>query len=250
MSKSKNSKSVNEKHIKFDFPDFSGSSFIPYSKANTQSEIDNALDKVISSHFAHIDSDNTDVQDANEQEEIEQEELRIDIESIKNEAYANGYSDAEEQLQKTINEYKVDYDIANSLNEKIKSINVVDTIDMELLSVFSQSLKSIADNMYLKLPVNFDKIVTGLMLDFIKQHYENGGIKILVHTTKVEYCKNILAAEKLPEDRAGALNIVGSDDIELNGCVVELKETKLVYSPEQIQENINKIISELNIEGS
>lgn len=247
MSKNKNLKSV--VYPRFEFQEFEIiEAHIPH-KSDTNQELNNVVDQVIHDHFVHLQNEENEKSSSLSIDGQAIQPPAIDIDSIKSEAYDNGYKKAHEELQKVIDEYKVNYDIAVTLNEKIKSIKTIDNLDVQLLNSFAATLKAIADLMHVNMPVDFEKIVTGSMLNFIKQHYETGNVKITVHDTKVDYCTKILQKNSMKEYQ-DALVIVGNNELELNGCVVELKNTQFVYSPEHIKEQVNKIISELNIAGN
>lgn len=179
-----------------------------------------------------------------EAEESEEESALSDekITEIRSQSYKLGYDEAKEDLAPEIEELKKDFAFKELVHAKISMLNPKIDIDSKVVNIIGQTIKLIADKLYVDLSTNFNKVFAENIEPFILKHVSAGEIVVRVHPSREELCANILHDSKLEENN---IKVMLDQDLGQDDCVVECEETKIEYNKDKIKSDIDELVSQL-----
>jgi hypothetical protein len=167
------------------------------------------------------------------------------IEQIKKEAYDSGYEDCKLYMEKIISEYKINNNIVETLDNKIKEINILEDRTQEMFSFCVEMLKLIASKLYVSASTDFEKVLVEIMFKYVKKNFKGNKIEIVVHPNKVGYSNNVLQLQDLPEKIKNHVSISGEDDLGIDDCYIKYEDTVLKYDRLSIEQEIDEVLSRL-----
>ncbi len=167
------------------------------------------------------------------------------IEQIKKEAYDSGYEDCKLYMEKIISEYKINHNIVETLDSKIKEINIVEDRTQELFSFCVEVLKLIASKLYVSASTDFEKVLVEIIFKYVKKNFKGNKIEIVVHPNKVSYSNNVLQVQDLPEKIKNHISITGEGDLGMDDCYIKYEDTVLKYDRFSIEKEIDEVLSRL-----
>lgn len=239
------------KYQKFVFKDFPKDSVVHTPADSTESDMkDQLIAGAVVQHLETIvDSTNTqnDIETIQEIPESEKEP-EVDLTEIRAESYKLGYEEAKKESDILIEQLKSDLNFSTLLHQKLDSIAPTKNIDQELLTFSVECIKSIANKLFVSLPVEFNQILLKEMLSITHKFYKEGQITVRVHTNRLEYSQDLLKSDE--RMKHANVNILVDENLGINDCVVEWSETRLEYNQELIKNEIDRIFDQLEQHNS
>lgn len=169
----------------------------------------------------------------------------LDLEEQRQEAYSRGLDDAKARYQPIIDGLQSDRDFAQLLEQKLTEIISFSTIDEEVAKLAAQIITSIAQKIYLIVPIDFEKILRLELLPRLRNFYKDGEIKLNINPDRYSFCTSILQSEYLPIRIKENLQIIQDEKINVNDCKLEWSNTCLEYNQEQLSVEIKTILKQL-----
>ncbi len=248
------------KYEKFQYDDLPKSAVINPGFCQDESEVDKLILDVVSEHLTkiidedpitqdeipEIHEDNESIDKILDNDNIRQEISEpVDLESIRQSAYDDGYKDAKEHYEQQVQSLNADNSFVNLVIEKLNAIVPGVELDKQLTKVSAEVLADIAKKLHLILPVNFDEIIRNGLFEKLKNFYKEGDITLTVHPDRYEFCTEVLQSEQIPFRFKDSLHIIKDETFSKDDCRIEWQDTRLEYNQEQVSAEIDKIINQL-----
>lgn len=238
------------KYQKFVFKDFPKESVVHTPANSTESDIkDQIIAGAVVQHLETIiESSNPSNTQEDSSENVEhtpeqEKEPEVDLTEIRAESYKLGYEEAKKEDEVLIEQLKSDLNFSTLLQQKLDSIAPTKNIDQELLTFSVECIKSIANKLFLALPVEFNQVLLKEMLSITHKFYKEGQITVRVHTNRLEYSQDLLKSDSRIKQES--VNILVDENLGINDCVVEWNETRLEYNQEMIKSEVDRIFDQL-----
>lgn len=171
----------------------------------------------------------------------------IDVASIKEESYQQGYQAAKAELEHALNEKSSDEALYNALQEKLAAIEPKDDIQNEAFDLSSGLIAILAKKLHLAVPADFEAIILGEMLPVLNKYYKKGKVIAKLHPDRVDYCNNLFRIGELPKELADNIEIVPDESVPKNDCSIEWQDAALEYSQEDLLTEAETIIDHLKV---
>ncbi len=152
------------KHEKFELEDLPKSAVVNSTFYNEESEVDKLINEVVTEHLIKIVEDNSTNNDLESKKSIDESsesinmhpesgKESIDIDFVKQEAFAKGYDEAKLNYEKQLEELTSENKFADLFKEKLQSIVPAVEIDSQIAKVSAEAIAGIAKKLHLILPV-------------------------------------------------------------------------------------------------
>ncbi len=240
------------KHEKFELEDLPKSAVVNSSFYNEESEVDKLINEVVTEHLSKIVEDdsteskkNIDQSSENSNMHTASEEESIDVESAKQEAFAQGYEEAKLYYEKQLEELAADNNLSDLLKEKLQSVAPVVEIDSQIAKVSAEAIAGIAKKLHLILPADFQEIIRHGLFEKLKNFYKEGVITLTIHPDRYDFCREVLQSDEIPSRFKDHFQIVQDGKLNKDDCSLEWLDTRLEYNQEQLSAEIDKIIEQL-----
>ena len=250
------------KHEKFELEDLPKSAVVNSSNYEEATEADELINEAVSDHLNKIaeeesendedDSGETitpsvDAEDAGGINDAVSDPIEnvVDIEQIKQDAYNAAMEEAKAKYEPMLEESDAKNNFSELLESKLSSIVPKAAIDSQIAKVSAEAISGIAKKLYLILPANFEEIIVDGLTKKIQNFYKEGEITLTVHPDRHDFCIEILQSDKISSKLKDSFQVVKDDNLGKDDCKIEWNDTKLEYSPEQLTEEIDKIIERL-----
>ncbi|WP_316354667.1 FliH/SctL family protein [Candidatus Trichorickettsia mobilis] len=232
------------KYSKFVFRELPKTAVVNVSDSAVDSNQEELINNVVTQHLHTIINTEDGVIDSFADQE-QHDTFSIDTEQIKLEGYNKGFEEAKIQYESIIDDLKTDNNFLELIQQQLLTIVPSASIDTQIATISVHILNEIAKKLHVILPVNFEQIVHTELLSSIKKFYKEGQIKLTIHSTRQEYCANVLRLDNLPDKLKENIQIVADDTMGINDCKVEWSNTCLEYNQAQLDEEITKILAQL-----
>lgn len=172
-----------------------------------------------------------------------------DIEAIKQQEYQRGFADAKAQLEaeseQRVAEQSEQDQFLQKLLEKLNEIVPEPDFEEKVAKLAAEAISGIAKKLHLVLPVDFEEIISRGLIDKLKKFYKEGDVIITIHPERYELCSQILQLDSIPARFKDNIKILQDENLLLDDCILDWKNTRLEYSKEQLSEEIDLIIERL-----
>ncbi len=243
------------KHEKFELEDLPKSAVVNSTHYDQDTEADEIINEAVSDHLSKVAEESEDdsgetiapSEDAGGISDTVSEptENIVDIEQIKQEAYNSAMEEAKAKYEPMLEESNAKNKFSELLESKLSSIVPKEAIDSQIAKVSAEAISGIAKKLHLILPVNFEEIVVNGLTKKLQNFYKEGKITLTVHPDRHDFCIEILQSDKISSKLKDNFQVVKDDNLGPDDCKIEWNDTKLEYSPEQLTEEIDKIIERL-----
>ena len=179
----------------------------------------------------------------------------IDLESIKQGCYNNGYNDgyqeginfqkkSSEKEFEVLSKKKVDtQNFIKLLENNIEKLNYNNNKDREEIQEYLLNVTNIlVKKLCLTVPVNLQELLNSYLLSTIKNAYNGSIITINVNKVMFNLCKDILDKSNLPLEIKNKIKIEAKDNIKPNDCNITMNSTIMVYNQELLVNQINQLL--------
>jgi hypothetical protein len=244
------------KHEKFELEDLPKSAVVNSNLHNKESEAERLINEVVTEHLSKIIDDDSiinpeskkNIDESSETINIQSdlpEANVIDIESIKQESFAQGYEEAKLHYENQLEELTGNNKLFDLFKEKLQSIVPVVEIDSQIAKVSAEAIAGIAKKLHLILPADFQEIIRHGLFEKLKNFYKEGTITLTVHPDRYDFCKEVLQSDEIPSKFKDNFEIVQDGKLNKDDCSLEWLNTRLEYNQEQLSAEIDKIIEQL-----
>ena len=169
----------------------------------------------------------------------------VDIELIKKTSYEEGYMKAKETLQPLIDKSMKDLEFSTELINKLKSVDFDNKAAQHLFEMTSKILRYISEKLFIKLPSDFNKVLTTQLMELVKNNYQSGIVEITVHKSKLDICRDIIKLDNWPKHLTSSIVVIESETIHENASIVKWQDTMLNYNPKVVFNQIDKLLNNL-----
>lgn len=169
----------------------------------------------------------------------------VDIELIKKTSYEEGYMEAKEKLEPLIDKSMKDLEFSTELINKLKSVDFDDKAAKHLFEMTAKILHYISEKLFMKLPSDFNKVLTTQLTELVKSNYKAGIVEITVHPSKLDICRDIIKLDNWPQHLTNSIVIIESDKSHKDASIVKWEDTILTYNPKVVFSQIEKILNNL-----
>ena len=97
----------------------------------------------------------------------------------------------------------------------------------------------------MKLPSDFNKVLTTQLTEIVKSNYQSGIVEITVHPTKLDICRDIIKLDHWPKHLTSSIVIIESEKIHQDASTVKWQDTMLTYNPKVVFNQIEKLLNNL-----
>ena len=203
---------------------------------------DNLITDVVVQHLENIVTDHVQ-DDGTSNKHVEE----VDITQVRTESYDLGYKEATMALEPLMEQLKAEFHLADTLKQKLEEISPKRDVDKETMNLMIETIKDIADKLYLKLPMDFGRMLSSEMFGVVKKFYKDGKITLRVHKDRMEYCNNVVSS--IGSLQRNNIDVVIDEDLGNNDCIIEWDETRVEYSHEQLKSEVDRIVNMLDNKG-
>lgn len=231
-------------HNKFELEELSKSAVVNSTISRPDGEVDKIIHEVVTEHLSNIVKNNDSSVENNDNISNNIEE-KIDVEAIKRESYELGVKDTQVKYEEQLHKLLQDNNFSNLLQEKLNTIIPTQEIDSQIAKISAEAISGIAKKLHLILPVNFEEIIEKGLLEKLKSFYKEGQITLTIHSSREEFCKDILKTDKISDKIRDSFQIAIDDKMNKDDCKIEWMDTRLEYNQEQLSGEIDKIIEQL-----
>ncbi|MFK7973448.1 MAG: FliH/SctL family protein [Rickettsiaceae bacterium] len=214
------------------------------------SDVNNIINEVITEHINTI-VENADHQANNESSQAitmmtkNKSDNDIDLETIKAEAFANGFEQARVEYESKIDALSKDRNFVELVEQKLSDIISNNQLDIQVAQVSADAIASIAKKLHLILPADFEMIVKNGLLTKLKKFYKEGDITLTVHPDRYNLAQDLFQSDIMPNQFKGNFHIVQDDTLRSDDCRMEWQDRRLEYNQEQLSVEIDKILQQL-----
>ena len=244
------------KHEKFELEDLPKSAVVNSTFYNEESEVDKLINEVVTEHLIKIVEDTSTNNDLESKKSIDEssesinmrpeiEKESIDIDFVKQEAFAKGYDEAKLNYEKQLEELTSENKFAGLFKEKLQSIVPAVEIDSQIAKVSAEAIAGIAKKLHLILPADFQEIIRHGLFEKLKNFYKEGVITLTIHPDRYAFCTEVLQSDEIPSRFKDNFQIIQDDKLNKDDCSLEWLDTRLEYNQEQLSAEIDKIIEQL-----
>ncbi|RTK93234.1 MAG: hypothetical protein EKK61_01505 [Rickettsiales bacterium] len=231
-------------HSKFELEELSKSAVVNSTISSPDVEVDKIIHEVVTEHLSNIVKNN-DVSVENNDNINNNFEEKIDIEAVKQESYERGVQETKVKYEEELKKVLQDNDFSNLLQEKLNIIIPSQEIDSQIAKISAEAISGIAKKLHLILSVNFEEIIEKGLFEKLKSFYKEGQITLTIHSSREEFCKDILKTDKISDKIKDNFQIAVDDKMNKDDCKIEWMDTRLEYNQEQLSGEIDKIIEQL-----
>ncbi|MFK8039729.1 MAG: FliH/SctL family protein [Rickettsiaceae bacterium] len=248
-----------QKYKQFVFKEFSKDAVVKSVLGSIDTAQNSAINDIVFDHFSKIintdDHDKSNVSLVNDDNDVKSDNNSapvpafVDLENVKNDAYNDGYKDAEEEYKKQIDtletELKSNKHFVDNIQEHLLSLDIKDGFDKYVDDFSANLLVQIAKQLHLVLPFNFESLLKQDFLELLRKYYKQSMVKIFVNPSKMDLCSKILESANLPETMRDKYQILDDSDLSQNDCRIEYADTRLEYNQDELSSEVNKILDQL-----
>ena len=180
-----------------------------------------------------------------EDQQFDTEPESVDIELIKKTSYEEGYMQAKEKLEPLIEKSMEDLEFSTELINQLKSVDFDDKAARHLFEMTAQILHYISEKLFMKLPSDFNKVLTTQLMEIVKSNYKSGIVEITVHPNKLDICRDIIKLDNWPQHLTSSIVIIESAQIHQDSSTVKWQDTMLTYNPKLVFDQIEKLLNNL-----
>ena len=181
----------------------------------------------------------------NEDHKLEEATISVEIELIKKTSYEEGYMQAKEELAPIIDKSMKDLEFSTELINKLKSVDVDDQAAQHLFEMTAKILHYISEKLFMKLPSDFNKVLTIQLIELVKSNYRAGIVEITIHPTKLDICRNIIKLDNWPKHLTKSIVLIEREKIHQDSSTVQWQDTILTYNPTVVFNQIEKLLNNL-----
>ncbi len=230
------------KHTKFIYPDLAINTDILNKEDNEIEKKNRFINFIVVKHFGEIIGYGNNINTLG----MLLKNVHIDYESEKQDSYQQGYNDAKEQFQKTLEERQKNINFEFLLQNKIENIESnVNIIKKDIITLGINFITQLVKKLCLVLKVDFEQILLTYMMTIIEKFYKNGKVVILVHEDRIEYCEKLLMNHHIPKEIKENIQVLVDNTLDKEDCKVKWHNTELCYTKNDIVLNVENMMNQL-----
>lgn len=166
-----------------------------------------------------------------------------DVETARNEGYAEGYRLANDENQQKINALQDKYDLHEKLHNQLLAMSEDKTILVQKIDVIKDIVEAITNSLILSLPTSFAELFEKKLLPYISKYLTGDKITIKLHPSKIAECEKILKLSKLSKALKDKIEIIAEDNYADCDCVVMCDNTMFSYNRDELVQEVTNITS-------
>lgn len=236
---------------KFEYQEFSTESIVETLKRTHYQ--DQTIQKAVVAHLSDVISKN-EISPEKEHQKPKLDEFHnqgiysdSEIKKLLDDAFqkgkASGILEAKSEYDISAEKIESEKNIINSLINKLSQITPPEEADNEYVKFTYEVLTIISEKILCNFPTNFEKVVTNLLSKLLQDSYKGGKVVITLNEnikSKIEHFLN--KNEKF--NNIDNIELLSSSNIDENDCIVEYKNTKLVFDKALVKSEIDDIMNQ------
>lgn len=237
---------------KFEFKEFSSESLVETLKKShfvdkqIQKAVVNRLSEVIDSN--DVAAEHKEAESVNEQVKANQGIYSdSELQKIKDEAFLNGKNqgiqEAKIEYESKLSVIESDNSSINNLITKIGELGPSKEPSKDYINLTYEIIKNFSERIYVDLPTNSEKIITDLVSKLFAESYNAGKVVVKVNERIKDKVEKTLKNDK-NFDKIDNIEIIVSPELPEGDCVVEYKDTKLVFDKALVKSEIDEIMNQ------